>query len=159
MTERAMLHVPCAKRRERFGTTQEQRVSTRSSSTPRRRTNRSKRLDQKSLETSPLARECACNRQSDDHLARDGQEDLENHLRLRAPQTWQGVQTQVEKYVATFCEQTPQPLGFCAVTWGNGCWHKDETCKTCGKTWSLGVGVLVRQLSWQQRRLQRVCKS
>ena len=38
-------------------------------------------------------------------LARHGQPELENHLRLRAPMAWQDIQTQVEKYLSTIYHQ------------------------------------------------------
>ena len=46
-------------------------------------------------------------------FSRHGQTELENHLRLRAPQT------QVEKYLSAFCStQSPQPMDISAVLTG-----------------------------------------
>ena len=74
-------------------------------------------------------------------LSRHGQTELENHLRLKAPQT------QVEKYLSTiYTQQSPQPMDISPVLTSskcqscgsqtpqrNDCWYKDETCKSCGK--------------------------
>ena len=80
-------------------------------------------------------------------MARHGQPELENHLRLRAPMAWQDIQTQVEKYLSTiYHQQSPQPMDIGTATTNpkcqncgsqthkrSECWYKDETRKTCGK--------------------------
>ena len=80
-------------------------------------------------------------------LSRHGQPGLENHLRLRAPMAWQDIQSQVEKCLSPIYHQrSSQPMDISAVlTVGKclscgsqthqrkDCWHKDATCKTCGK--------------------------
>ena len=74
-------------------------------------------------------------------MARHGQPELENHLRLRAPMAWQDIQTQVEKYLSTiYNQQSPQPMDIGTATTNpkckicgsqthkrSECWYKNET--------------------------------
>ena len=65
-------------------------------------------------------------------------------LEIARTSSWQDVQTQFEKYMATICcEQSPQPMDIGAVAWrrcqacgshikrNDG--YKDATCRKCGK--------------------------
>ena len=80
-------------------------------------------------------------------LARHGQQELENHLSLRAPMARQDMQTQVEKYLSTvYHQQSPQLVDIgtaetkqkCQSCGSlthkrSECWYRDETCTNCGK--------------------------
>ena len=50
-------------------------------------------------------------------MARHGQPELENHLRLRAPMAWQDIQTQVGKYLSNLPP---------TITTTDGHWHCND---------------------------------